>query len=212
VAQRALPNADSDQYLVVAVPNSARSVELVLNDGGYKQTLSLLSGKPGVGNIKVLARSHRHSDVRKSGSARFTFSQTVGFPDGSSGTSQMGTYTVNGATLAFSLPSKHIKASSTNKALLYVEVMYTVPQSPGHDFGFPPETMTFTPAGGAAIKARNVATGADLIYDIFEVPAELTFGTLRIAGSFTSKFVNASSTYETTVATPISVPVTFPAG
>jgi hypothetical protein len=211
-AARALPNADSDQYLVVAVPNSVRSVDLVLNDSGYKQTLSLLSGKPGGGNIKVLARSHRRSDVRKSGRVRFTFSQTVGFPDGSSGTSQTGTYTVDGATLAFSLPSKHVKASRANKALLYVEVRYTVPQSPGHDFGFPPETMTFTPAGGAPIKARNVATGADLIYDIFEVPAELTSGTLHIAGSFTSKFVNSSNTYVTSVATPISAQITFPAG
>lgn len=211
-APRKLPNADSDQFLVVAVPSSARSVDLVLNDGGYKQTLSLLSGKPGVGNIKVLARSHRHSDVRKSGSVRFTFSETVGFPDGSSGSSQTGTYTVDGAMLAFSLPSKHVKASSPSKALLYVEIGYTVPQSPGHNFGFPPETMTFTAAGGAPIKARNVATSADTVYDIFEVPANLTSGTLHISGSFTAKFVNSSSTYATTVATPITVPVTFPAG
>jgi hypothetical protein len=211
-AARRLPNADTDQYLVVAVPNSTRSVDLVLTDAGYKQTLSLLSGKPGAGNIKVLARAHRQSDVRKKGGVRFTFSQTVGFPDGSSGTSQTGTYTVDGATLAFSLPSKHAKASSTNKALLYVDVGYTVPQSPGRNFGFPPETMTFTPKGGAPIKARNVATSTDMIYDIFEVPADLTSGTLHIAGSFTTKFVNSSNTYITTVATPITVPVTFPAG
>jgi hypothetical protein len=211
-AARKLPNADSEQYLVIAVPNSARSVDLVLNDAGYKQTLSLLSGKPGAGNIKVLARTHRQSNVRRSGNVRFTFSQTVGFPDGSSGTSQSGTYTVDGATLAFSLPSKHVKASSTSKALLYVEVRYTVPQSPGHDFGFPPETMTFTPAGGASLKARNVATSSGTLYDVFEVPAELTSGTLRIGGSFTTKFVNAASTYTTTVATPITVPITFPAG
>jgi hypothetical protein len=209
---RRLPNADSDQYLVVAVPNSARSVDLVLNNGGYTQTLSLLSGRPGAGNIKVLARSHRHSDVQRSGSVRFRFSQTVGFPDGSSGTSQTGKYTVDGATLAFSLPSRHVKASSTSKALLYIEVRYTVPQSPGHNFGFPPETMTFTPAGAAPLKARNIATSADLIYDIFEVPANLTSGTLHVAGSFTSKFVNSSSTYTTMVATPITVPVRFPAG
>ena len=211
-AGRKLPNADSDQYLVIAVPNSARSVDLVLNDAGHKQTLSLLSGKPGAGNIEVLARTHRQSDVRKTGSVHFTFSQTVGFPDGSSGTRQAGTYTVDGATLAFSLPGKHVKASSTSEALLYVDVGYTVPQSPGRNFGFQPETMTFTPKGGAPIKARNVATSADMIYDIFEVPADLTSGTLHIAGSFTTKFVNSSSSYITTVATPIAVPVTFPAG
>jgi hypothetical protein len=211
-AARRVPNADSDQYLVVAVPNSARSVDLVLSDAGYTQTLSLLSGKPGAGNIKVLARTHRHSDVRRTGSVRFTFSQTVGFPDGSSGTSQTGTYTVDGATLAFSLPRKHVKASGTSKALLYVDVGYTVPQSPGRNFGFPPETVTFTPKGGGPIKARNVATNAGMIYDIFEVPADLTSGTLHIAGSFTTKFVNSGSTYITTVATPITLPVTFPAG
>jgi hypothetical protein len=72
--------------------------------------------------------------------------------------------------------------------------------------------MTFTPAGGASMKARNVATSSGTLYDVFEVPAELTSGTLRIGGSFTTKFVNAASTYTTTVATPITVPITFPAG
>lgn len=211
-AAHKLPNAASDQYLVVAVPKSARSVDLVLNDGGYKQTLSLLSGKPGAHNIKVLARSHRHSDVRKSGTVRFAYSQTVGFPDGSSGTSQTGTFTVDGAMLAFRLPSKHVKASSTSKALLYVEIGFTVPESPGRNFGFPPATMTFRPTGGGSIKARNVATAADRIYNIFEVPADLTSGTLRVAGSSTTTFVNSSSTYTTTIATPISLLVTFPAG
>ena len=70
--------------------------------------------------------------------------------------------------------------------------------------------MTFTPSGKGPIRARNVASSG-LIYDIFEVPADLTSGTLRISGSFVSKFANTGNSFRTTLAAPITVAVSFPA-
>src|SRR5262249_31326054 len=154
--------------------------------------------KPGARNITVYARSNTSQSVFKSGRFTFRFSQTVVLPDGSQATTQTGSYLATLANLRYSIPSKHATAHSPTNALLYVDVGYTVSQSPGKDFGFPTSMMTFTPTGGRPIKARNLAT-AGLIYNVFEVPGNMTTGTLRVAGSFTSKFTNTGATYTTTL-------------
>jgi len=207
---RRLPVGDPDAYIVVAVPNSAHAVGLGLTDSGIRQSLSLLNGQPAAGNIKVLARSHRVDTIGRTSNFTFTFSQAVQFPDGSSGSSQTGTLSIPSAQLYYSIPSKHAKASGPGKALLYIDVGYTVRESPGRDFGFAPAMMTFTPSGKGPIRARNVASSG-LIYDIFEVPANLTSGTLRISGSFVSTFANTGNKFRTTLAAPITVRVSFPA-
>ena len=209
-AARRLPVGNADQYIVVAVPNAAHAVDLVLADSGIRQTLSLLNGKPAASNIKVLARSHRVDTIGRTSNFTFTFSQPVVFPDGSSGSSQTGTLSVPSAQLYYTIPSKHAKASGPGRALLYIDVGYTVKESPGRDFGFEPAMMTFTPSGKGPIRARNVASSG-LIYDIFEVPANLTSGTLRISGSFVSTFANTGNKFRTTLAAPITVRVSFPA-
>lgn len=205
-----LPAPVDSQPYVVAVPTSAKSVDLVLSDTGIKQTVSLLNGKPGAKNIAVYARSDRTQTLFKSGRFTFRFSQTVVLPNGTEATTQAGSYVATVASLRYSIPSKHATASRTSDALLYIDVGYTVAASPGKDFGFPTNTMTFTPTGGRPIKARNLASSG-LIYNVFEVPANLTTGTLQIAGGFSSKFTNTGATYTTTLTAPIKVPVSFPA-
>ncbi|HEY7047764.1 MAG TPA: hypothetical protein VH373_11130, partial [Jatrophihabitantaceae bacterium] len=205
-----LPDPVDGQPYIVAVPTAAKSVDLVLNDAGVKQTVSLLSGKPGGKNIAVYARSDRTQTLFRSGHFTFRFSQTVVLPNGSEATTQAGNYVATVASLRYSIPSKHATASRTSDALLYIDIGYTVAASPGKDFGFPTNMMTFTPTGGRPIKARNLAS-AGLIYNVFEVPANLTTGTLQIAGAFRSKFTNTGATYTTTLTAPIKVPVSFPA-
>ena len=55
-----LPSATA-KYFVLAAPTTAKTVELVLVDAGVTQTLSLLDGAPGPGNIVVATR--KHTDV-----------------------------------------------------------------------------------------------------------------------------------------------------
>jgi hypothetical protein len=208
---RNLPTSVAGEPFVAAVPTSARSVDLVLTDGGYRQTLSLLSGRPGSGNITLFARQHRSALLFKSGSVEFRFSAEVVFGNGSSGTIETGRYTSTTASLYYSIPGKHANASGRGRALLYIDIGYTSVQNPGRNFGFPAQVMTFIPKGQHSIRARNIASGG-LLYNVFDVSAGLTSGTLRISGSFTTTFTNTGRPYTTTVATPISIPVGIAAG
>ncbi|HEY3630110.1 MAG TPA: DUF2510 domain-containing protein [Jatrophihabitantaceae bacterium] len=203
-----LPEAVPGQPYVAAVPNSARKVDLVLT-GSARQTVSLLNGKPGAGNIKLYARSHREQLLSKSGTITFRYSAEIVLPGGGGGTSQTGTWSVNLARLSYTIPARHAKASGPGQALLYVDMGYTLAGQT--DLGFDPSIATFTTNSGHRVRARNIAGVAGKIYNVFDVPADLTSGTLHIAGSYTRKFANANQTYTTTV-TPITVAITIPKG
>jgi hypothetical protein len=206
-ASRKLPEPVPGQPYVVAVPNAARTVDLVLA-GGTRQTVSLLNGKPGAKNIKLYARSNREQRISKSGSVTFHYSAEIVLPDGSGGTSQTGRWSVSSARLSYTIPQRHATASGPGRALLYVDLGYVVGSE--SDLGFDTSISTFTPTSGGPIHARNIAS-AGKIFNVFDVPADLTSGTLRIAGSFTRKFGNVDETYTTTV-TPITVTISIPKG
>src|SRR5439155_16802803 len=123
---RKLPELVPGQPYVAAVPNSARTVDLVLN-GGTKQTVSLLTGKPGANNIKLYARSHREQAINKSGPVTLNYSQEVILGGGHPGSSESGRYSASIARLSYTIPDKHAKAKGPGQALLYVDVGYTLP-------------------------------------------------------------------------------------
>jgi hypothetical protein len=203
-----LPDSVPGQPYVVAVPNAARTVDLVLG-GGSKQTVSLLNGKPGANNIKLYARSNREQRLSKSGTITLRYSAQIVLPDGSGGTSQTGRWSVSLARLSYTIPERHAKARGPGQALLFVDLGYAVGGQ--SDLGFDPSIATFTPQSGHPVRARNIAGVAGKIYNVFDVPADLTSGTLRVAGSFSRKFANADQTYTTTV-TPIAVTISIPKG
>jgi len=212
---RELPTScgGSTCYYLLAVPTDAPSADLVLSDGGHRQTLSLLTGKPGGGNLAVLARAHRSSSVSKTFSMPVRFNQTVGFPDGASGSSVTYKVTIDGASLDWTPPGHpKSKPSKPGNALLYIDVSYTDPHNPGDTFGLDPVLMKFTPKGGSTITSKNIATSKDRIFNVFEVPASLTSGTLTISGTATETFANTGGTFTATVVTPVHITITFPAG
>ncbi|MCL2781384.1 MAG: hypothetical protein FWD74_07855 [Actinomycetia bacterium] len=213
-AGRALPACAADGcYYLVAVPTDAPSADLVLTDAGRRQTLSLLTGQPGRGNLAVLARAHRASSARKSFSVPVTLSEPVVFPDGVSGDALTLSAKLTGARLDWTPPgASWAKPSKPGNALLTLSLTYTdAHDKPARGYAFEPGLLTFTPAGGKPIKARNISHSAASIYDTFEVPASLTSGTLTIAGSTTRTFLDGGD-FTLTVARPVRVPVTFPRG
>lgn len=205
-AGRKLPTPAPGQPYVAAVPNSARTVNLVLGSGASAQTISLLNGKPGAKNIKFYARTNREQRLSKSGTVSLHYSAEIVLPDGSGGTSQTGKWTATFARLSYSIPERHAKASGPGQALLFVDLGYTLGSQ--SNIGFDPSIVTFTPKSGHTVRARNLA-GAGKIFNVFDVPADMTSGTLHIAGSYTRTFSNANQTYTTTVS-PINIAISIP--
>jgi hypothetical protein len=210
-AGRPLP-ARSAAYYVLAVPTTAKKADLVLSDGGLSQSLSLLDGKPGAGNIAVLARQNRTVTSAATTPFTFTYAPEVEFSDGTGGTSQTATAQFTQADLSYvdDGSGTAVTASSPSTAILFINVHWTGTHDQG-PFGFPASLVTFTPTGGTAVAAKDVG-GASKDYLLFEVPAGLTTGTITISGSATLQYADATGSYKESVPTAVTMPFSLPAG
>jgi hypothetical protein len=204
--------AKSGAYYVISVPTGASKVDLTLTEQGLTQTLSLLDGKPGAGNVLVLTRKNRSISTPASAQLSFSYSPAVGFQDGTSGATQTATATFNSADLSYqnSVTGTAVTASGPTTAILHLDLYYSAAHDPG-PFAFPAELVSFTPTGGSAIPAKDVG-GAKGVYLVFEVPAGLTTGTITISGTATQTYGNSTGTYKESVPTPITIPFSLPAG
>jgi hypothetical protein len=208
---RTLPKANAGEDIIAAVPNSAKSVDLVLQDSGITQTFSLLDGKPGATNLAVLARAHRTDAISQAVSVTFNYSTRVVFTDGVTAQTQTASVSLTGATLTYRDDDNSVSASSPSDALLIPSIVYTG----GHDggpYGVDTALLSFTPTGGTPIAARNISTDPTKIRNVFEVPAGITTGTLTVGGTATESFSSGGGTYTLTVAKPMSFPISFAAG
>ncbi len=64
---KALPKEAAGQSVVIAVPDTTKSISLILIDSGITQTFSVIDGKLGASNIAVLARTAPRCDRQSNG-------------------------------------------------------------------------------------------------------------------------------------------------
>jgi hypothetical protein len=163
-------------YVVVAVSVGA-TASVRLDDAGYAQTLSLPAGTPGPANLKVLTRSHRTDEIGKTSTIPVHLSTASAAADT--------TFRVSAglADLNFWAPGRpSAHPASTRDALLTVNLTYTVPQESG-SFAFDPQLLKLILPGGHAVQARDLEPSATRVFNVFEVPADFTTGTLVVSGS-----------------------------
>lgn len=205
---RHLPPATAPYY-VLAVPASAASVNLVVTDAGYTQTISLLTGQPGPHNVTVLARTNRLVTLHQTKPVTFKFSPAIIGPHHKAQTTDTVSLTVTSAALTFWAGGTNHPASSPANAWLVPTYSYTDPDHPGQTFGLPSSVMTFTPQGGSPITATNLAIAPNRTLNVFSVPGSVVSGTLTITGSFSQPATNGHRTIKTTIASPVTFQVTF---
>ncbi len=114
-------------------------------------------------------------------------------------------------TLAYHDDLNNVSASAPDKAFLIPDIVYTGSHD-GGPFGIDTALLTFTPDGGAAIPAKNISADPAKIRNVFEVPANVTTGTITVGGTATETFSGGTGTYTVSVATPVGIPVTIAAG
>jgi hypothetical protein len=172
----AIPSATGDTWDVAAVPTSA-SVALEMTDDHFTQKLDLPSGKAESGNISVLARKNRTGLVGKSFDVPIHLSRT-----GANGDVVFHAQ-ASVSNLYFWPPGHETDfPSSAKDAYLFVRLNYTDADDPGKTFGFDPALLQLRLPDGTVVHARNLA-GAGRIYNVFEVPATYTTGTVSVTGS-----------------------------
>ena len=197
---QAIPDTDSgDDWDVVSVPTGTAAT-LQFSNGGYTQTLSLPAAKPGAANLAVLGRKNRVDQVNKN------VNVSIGLSEGGNSGSLTWQANVKGATIDFWVPNHtSVHASSPSRAMLSLLASYQYSDKPGTTYGFDPGLVQLKLADGTVVHARNVA-GSGYIYDVFDVPANLTSATLQITG--TTKIDGV----DVTISNPVSIPLSFPAG
>jgi hypothetical protein len=192
--------ADSDSYVVLAVPSGA-TASLQLNDAGYAQSLSLPRGEAGPKNLTVLARRHRVAAVSTTRSIPVTFS------NGANSVNATFHATAGVAELSFWVPSHETsRPTRTTDAMLTMRLTYTDSLNPGSSFGFEPQLLKLKLPDGRIVSARNVASSANKVFNVFQVPATFTTGKIVIGGSVRTGEVTLK------VQTPASIPLRFSAG
>ncbi|SDI94696.1 hypothetical protein SAMN05444157_0934 [Frankineae bacterium MT45] len=195
----------SDQqttFGVVSVPSAARDVELVLTGDGLTQTISLPGGRIGAKNVAVLGRRNR---VQAAG-----IDSTV-----------TASILQNGRTTHVPLRILELQTelaytgvgghhAAPGMAELDVYVQYSVPglPDPTGTTTLPPELLSLTLPGGKTQHApTQIRTPFDVAVGAFQVPAEVTAATLTISGSGP-----APGGGTMTLAKPLTIPLSFPAG
>jgi hypothetical protein len=194
------PLVITDDYVVTAVPTDAPAVDLVLNDGGLKQSISLITGRPSDTNPAIASRTNRAATVSESKGVTVRVKAARGAPGLSSGT-----ITVSAVRLSYWAPDGS-HASGSNRALLHV--IATV-RLTGDKRGYGAESalLTVTAPGSRPAKARNAAKDKTTqVDDVVDVPASMSSGQLTYSGTVTT------TTGSITVITPVQLQFAIPAG
>jgi hypothetical protein len=170
--------AGSGGTIVVAAPDDAEQVDLIVTDAEVEQRLSLLDGTPAPGNLRVLTRANRGQQV----GAAHQVTATGTDPAGSVPIS--GTINVESVHLDWFLredPTR--RAANGDVALLVVALSYNWVEITPPDAGLAEQAFTLAMPDGSTLPAVNLAADpASSVIIAFEVPADFTTGTLNVGG------------------------------
>lgn len=193
---RRLPAASGSDTFVVAVPADVTDVELVLKADRLTQSLSLVTGEPGPGNVAVLARTGRVDRIGD----RFTLTERTSEDlDYGSIVTDTVPRDVRVSRAELSFFTEHGRPSSPAMAFLRLRAEYTIPYgSSTGPFAFDLQEVRFVARDGTPYKARDIDKGPGL-NAVFEVPADLRGGTFLLGGDTYSAIAGNGATITRTL-------------
>jgi hypothetical protein len=177
---RRLP--DTQGSYVVAIPAGAADVDLVMKADDVRQSLSLLTGAPGPDNISVLARHDRFVEISESFRLTETTTIELDYGDGQPRTSAVRDVDVESARLGYFVAGR--RPGSADKAFLVFDATFTRPYGNAERHPVKAADMRFIVDGKTyeAIDIEDAEVEVKNAAGAFEVPANVTGGTLVIGG------------------------------
>lgn len=180
-------------FLVAAVPAGAAPVDLVLTDGGAKQSLSLLTGAPAPGNPALTLRRTR---TVKLGISRAVVVRVKG----RAATPGLTTGTITFARVSLTYwGADGSHPGDPSRALLHVVATVRL-AGDSQPFGAEPALISVQIPGSPPVTSRNAAADPKhQVDDVIEVPAAVGSGTITYSGTLVSALGSV------TVVTPVTV-------
>jgi hypothetical protein len=177
-----LPLPDSGDTFAVVVPPGSDRVDLVVDADGYPQSVPLLGGDDGPGNIVLLSGRDRERKVPLGRTYRLLERTSIALDDGAGGRTDQfeRDVVVDYAQLRFFLDGT--TPSSPRRAFLVVNAYYSYAGKPG-TFVLGSGDVAFVDADGARFEPRDLDPAPDKGLLGFEVPATVRAGTLVIGGT-----------------------------
>jgi hypothetical protein len=190
---------DARRFLVASVPSNAIDVELVVRDAGVTQQLSLLTGAPGKGNVKVLQRPYRDR-ISDLGDDRYLTARVTA--NGKTTTTEVEFSVVQLGLSYFSFYGPE-HASGPDRAFLTVAMCSRAPDinlgTTSACFPIGSTGIVMTPRHGTPIHARRLHGEYT-----FDVAADFTRGTLTVPRVMTNE-----AGWTIVIKHPYKVPVMF---
>ena len=160
----------------LSVPEDAEAADLVVDDAGIVQRLSLLTGEPAAGNIQVVTRDNRRFDLNASQQLPGTVSSPTVPPT----PNVPFTITVaDGALVWFGGPDGS-KRPDPARAWLVVDVTMVAPNSAPS--AVLPALLSLRLPDGAVVPAVDLNDDPGLGLIAFDVPATFSAGVLAVTG------------------------------
>jgi hypothetical protein len=177
-----LPLPASGATFVVVVPPGSADVDLVVEADGYTQSVSLVGGEYGSGNIALLAAPGREHKVPLGRTFRLVERTSIALDDGAGGRTDQfeRDVRVDYAQLRFFLLGA--APSSPRNAFLVVNAYYSYAGRTA-TFVLGPGEVAFVDADGNRFEPRDLDPSPDKGLLGFEVPATVRSGTLVIGGT-----------------------------
>ena len=190
---------------VIAVPAGTSELRLVVDDAGYRQSVSLLDDNPGSTNITLLAQKNPTRRLTLNKAVRLTEQTDIQFreADGSLVNRFVRNATVDFAQRRFFYGD--LRPSKPGNAFLVVSASYAYPGKTQR-YAVASSEIAFVDEDGTSYSERGVpVAGSSLL--TFEIPGSVTSGFLVLGGS-TSKTAANGGPYTSTLATA-RVPLKF---
>lgn len=161
---------------VLSIPTDVGAADLVVDDAGVLQRLSLFTGAPGEGNLQVLARTNRRVELDAS-------QQLTGTLSGPGRISAEFPFTVTvarGGLQWFAGVDGKKQPAGPGRALLLLDVSMAIPgQTPS---AVPAGALSLTLPDGTVLPAADLNADPRLVLPAFDVPAGFTDGVIGFGG------------------------------
>lgn len=170
----------ADQIVVLSVPQDEKAVDLVITDRDLTQSISLLTGTPAPTNPAVLARESPMQELGPGGGPVRVRQSKPGFIT----EEHTCTLTVYSARLTwFGGPDARTVPADPAKA--YLRLVATCDWDSGEpQSGLEAELQQLVLPDGTTIAAVDLNPDPERLWPAFEVPADLTTATVKVAGSY----------------------------